>query len=210
MCVIRIADEKGSPADIGLMLIVKGKQQYSTHPDPKIDIAVVVLPSTELKNYTLGYFNVDHETVCSTEYINQGGGEGSNIFMPGFPFGLIDNETIMPICRSGSIARITEGEIKTTKNILLDVQFFPGSSGSPIITKPEYLPYAENKTYDKCKLLGIMHSYLTYNDALTSEQSHKIVETRTENSGIAQGNPFEYIQETIQIELDRIKDLIDE
>ena len=50
---------------------------------------------------------------------------------------------------------------------------------------------------DRCVLVGIIHSYHPYEDKLISAQTKKVVEIRTENSGLAYAHPVEYITEII-------------
>lgn len=109
----------------------------------------------------------------------------------------------MPICRGGCIARADKQEILRTKNILLDIQIFPGNSGSPIITKAEVVSIGDTRPFGKVSLIGIIHSHIPYRETLVNSQTGETVEIRNENSGIAKANPVDYIREVVDMELRR-------
>lgn len=204
--VIRLRKKTtGELAVIDMPLQEDGKILFSIHPDSQVDIAAVLLNGSYLENNKLEVFafNIDTNALTSDEFLNNGGGEGSNVYMLGFPMGLVDIDSNMPICRGGCVARADRQEIKRTKNMLLDIQNFPGNSGSPIITKPEVISLGDTMPLNKAALIGIIHSYIPYRESLINNQTGEVVEIRSENSGIAKANPVEFINEVIEMELKR-------
>ena len=185
-----------------------GKLLYSTHDDEKIDIAVVLINGRFLteNNLLFSAFNTKEHLLKSSELKNLGVDEGSYVYMLGFPMGLVNIDSNTPICRGGCIARIDENEINSTKQFLLDIQNFPGNSGSPIITKPEIISIG-NSAFNKSVLIGIVLGYKPYEEKLINAQTKKIVEIRSENSGIAVVNPAEFILQVIEKELNRQKNM---
>ena len=143
--------------------------------------------------------------MSSSEFISEGGGEGTYVYMLGYPMGLVDVESNHPICRCGCVARAYSKEIKRTHNLLLDIQNFPGNSGSPIISRPEIASIRDSKSLGKAMLIGIIHSYIPYQETLINSQTGKTVEIRSENSGIANAHPVEMIREVVELEMSRIK-----
>ena len=111
--------------------------------------------------------------------------------------GLVNNNSGVPICRLGCIARMSEDQIKDSGNMLVDIQNFPGNSGSPIVLRPEALSIQGTKALDRSVLVGIIHSYIPYEETLINSQTKRPVEIRSENSGIANAHPVEYIREII-------------
>lgn len=101
--------------------------------------------------------------------------------------------------RLGCVARNSKTQVDESFNILVDIQNFPGNSGSPIITRPEIVAIEGTKALNKSVLLGIVHSYFPYQEELLNTQTKKIVEIRSENSGIALVHPVEYIREVIDL-----------
>ena len=55
----------------------------------------------------------------------------------------------------------------------------------------------------KSVLIGIVHGYIPYEEKLINAQTKKVVEIRSENSGIAVVNPVEFIKEVMEKEIVR-------
>ena len=99
----------------------------------------------------------------------------------------------------GCIARISKEQVQEQHNILVDIQNFPGNSGSPIINRPEIVSIQGTKNLDRSVLIGIIHSYIPYEETLINSQTGRFVEVKSENSGLAYVHPVEYIREIIDI-----------
>ena len=117
--------------------------------------------------------------------------------MLGFPMGLVNEKSNLPLCRMGCIARMSETQIREQYNVLVDIQNFPGNSGSPIILRPELMSITGTQNFAKSVLVGIIHSYIPYKEELINRQTNQVVEIKSENSGIACLHPVEYIREVI-------------
>jgi len=172
---------------------------HPTMPE-SIDIAVLQLNAQFIKenNLEFPYFDIDEQAMSSSELLDNGVDEGSLVHMLGFPMGLVE-ESGLPICRLGCVARISMNQISLNHNILVDIQNFPGNSGSPIIYRPELSFIEGTKNLSKSVLMGIIHSYIPYEELLISTQTKQIVEKRQENSGIALMHPVEYIRDIIDV-----------
>lgn len=165
------------------------------------DIAAVKLSGTTITQQHLKFssFDIDGNSFSSFELRDNGVDEGSLVYMLGFPMGLVNVNSELPICRMGCIARISEEQIAESHDALLDIQNFPGNSGSPIVSKPEFIGIQGTKILDRCVLIGIIHAYLPYRESLINSQTKEIVEVRSENSGLALMHPVEYIREVIDM-----------
>lgn len=204
--VIRMK-KKGTDAlqEVDIPLIKKDNNPcYYLHDSDDIDIAVLPIVAQYIidNNLDFPYFNIDDNAMSSSELRANGVDEGSIIYMLGFPMGLVNVSSNTPICRMGCISRMNESQIIEQQNMLVDIQNFPGNSGSPIITRPELVSITGTKALDRSVLVGIVHSYIPYQESLINSQTKKVVEIRSENSGIALVHPVEYIREIIdKIEL---------
>lgn len=169
------------------------------HSNPNIDIAILMINGDLIMQNDLDFcgFDIDGMAMSSSELRENGVDEGSLIYMLGFPMGLVNTGSGLPICRLGCIARMSEAQIKENHNILMDVQNFPGNSGSPVVLRPEVVSVGNTKTVDRAVLIGIIHSYIPYKENLVNSQTGEIVEIRSENSGLANAHPVEYIREMI-------------
>ncbi len=174
---------------------------FKLHQDPNIDIAVLPLSAKYINENNLEFpaFDIDNNALTSSELRDNGVEEGSTVYMLGFPLGLVPKLSSHPICRLGCIARISEDQILEQKNILIDIQNFPGNSGSPIVNRPEIISIEGTKNLNRSVLVGIIHSYIPYREDLISTQTNEIVEIRRENSGLANAHPVEFIHDVINM-----------
>ena len=131
---------------------------------PYADIAAVMLSGTTITNRHLKFssFDIDENAFNSFELRDNGVDEGSIVYMLGFPMGLVNVNSELPICRMGCIARISEEQISESHDALLDIQNFPGNSGSPVVNRTEFFGIQGTKTLSRCVLVGIIHAYLPY------------------------------------------------
>ena len=165
------------------------------------DIGAVMLSGTTITQQHLKFssFDIDSNSFSSFELRDNGVDEGSLVYMLGYPMGLVNVNSELPICRMGCIARISEEQIAESHDALLDIQNFPGNSGSPIVSKPEFIGIQGTNILDRCVLIGIIHAYLPYRESLINSQTKEIVEVRSENSGLALMHPVEYIRDVIDM-----------
>lgn len=200
--VIRMKDkDSDSLKVINVLLIKNGTPLYIMHPNEKVDIAVFPLNIDFIRgnNLEFSYFDIDENAMTSVDLLEGGVDEGSLVYMLGFPLELVNETSNLPLCRLGCVARMSKEQILESHNILVDIQNFPGNSGSPIITRPEFISIQGTKNFSKSVLLGIVHSYIQYHESLISSQTNEIVEIRSENSGLAYVHPVEYILELIDV-----------
>ena len=195
------SNESNKLFTVPINLIENGDKNYKEHPNPNIDIAVVSINGAflEQNNILFRGFDIDDNSMTSAELRENGIDEGALIYMLGFPMGLVNENSLLPICRLGCIARINEDQINDTNSFLADIQNFPGNSGSPIINRIEINTLAGTKNLNKTMLIGIVHSYIPYQETLLNTQTNCIVEIRSENSGIANVHPVEFIREIIDL-----------
>lgn len=200
--VIRMK-EQGSDSlkEIDVPIVNSNAAEYILHHQGDVDIAVLPLNGSFITENHLEFpaFDIDADAMTSSDLRNNGVEEGSLIYMLGYPMGLVNQYSSLPICRLGCIARIGEAQIQEQHNILVDIQNFPGNSGSPIINRPELISISGTQNLDRSVLVGIVHSYIPYQETLINSQTGKMVEIRSENSGLALVHPVEYIREIIDI-----------
>jgi len=114
---------------------------------------------------------------------------GAPILLLGFPLGLRSEKYALPIARSGIIARVD------SENFIVDVNFYPGNSGGPII----YVPTLKVGTglnsplINDEKLLGLAIEYISYIDTAVSLQTERPRVTFEENSGLCIALPANVI-----------------
>ena len=178
---------------------------FSVHSDPNVDVACMMLNAKILANDLGGIsaFALDTMSLNYNEMIDNEIIEGALVYTLGFPSGIVGLNSKMPLCRLGCISRITEKY--GNEGYLLDIQNFPGSSGSPVINKLENNFLEGTKCYNSTKLIGIISAYLPYKDYLYSQQTGELVQITQENSGIAKVYTVDAIKATVELEVERVK-----
>lgn len=127
------------------------------------------------------------------------------IYTLGYPMNLVQSIKNIPICRMGCISYIShilKYELNEI-NYLIDSQTFPGSSGSPVIIKPELTSIKGTKPHSEAKLIGILHSYIPYREQCISVQTGSIRQTYEENSGLTLVYPVDLIVKIVMLERSR-------
>lgn len=193
--------------DYNIDLCVDGEKIYSTHPNPYVDVACTIINPTMLSAELggLSAFDLDTMSLSWKEMIDNDVIEGTSVFSLGFPSGLVGVATKAPLCRIGCIAR--NKEKINGEGYLIDIQNFPGGSGSPVINKLDINCLNGTKSYAKTALIGILASYIPYKDTLYSRQTGLDMQIIQENSGIAIAYTVDSIKEVVEIEFNRLKQL---
>lgn len=183
---------------------------FSVHPNKDTDvIALQIIPQALIDDKSIwGSFDLNEHSLTLEQMKTTGVEEGSLVYALGFPMGLVDNIKA-PICRLGCISRITDTFLLKdgTPIFLVDAQAFPGNSGGPIISRPEYVSICGTPANTKAHLIGILSAYLPYNDKLISQQTGEIRMIQTENSGLTIVHPVDRIKEVVEIEWQRTEKL---
>ena len=175
------------------------------HPDTTVDIAVYRLdPSFIEENPNVECLYSDSRAAGIDKIIELGISEGDAIFALGFPLGLFFGNPNGVMVRHGVIARIREALDRTLNYYLLDLLSFQGSSGSPIISKPDAHAIEGTETQHVSQLIGINRGHIRNEEDVIDPHSGKVGVVDT-NSGLAVVHPCDYITETIQ-EYKRLND----
>ena len=180
---------------------------YSPHVDKSVDVVALIL-NAEVLNVSksqYSFFALDDNTYTIDQLKENGVYEGDLINVLGFPLNLVDLNHKNPICRLGCISKISNLYVpgNCDKNFIVDAQAFPGNSGGPVILRPELTAVVGTKPHTRAVLIGILHSYIPYRDNLISQQTGAVVSTSTENSGLTNVHPVDFIKDVIELEMMR-------
>ncbi|MCY3706453.1 MAG: hypothetical protein OXH08_13305 [Gammaproteobacteria bacterium] len=132
--------------------------------------------------------------------------EGNGVLVLGFPLGLVGDARNYPIVRHGVIARIQDWLRGEASTFLIDSSAFPGSSGGPVIVKPEATAVKGTTATTHALLIGVVSGYIPYRDLAVSTQTKTVRITFEENSGLAEVVPVRTITETITLAIARSDD----
>ena len=143
----------------------------------ELDVAATPFPTRadyQTKTLPIEFFAADDQLA-----------ELQDVFFISFHPGLEAPDRIRPIVRSGMIALAERGEIR------LDAFVFPGNSGSPVFVRaatssagPSGISLGISPL--SCKFIGLVKSYLPYQEVAISEQTKRPRVVFEENSGLAQ------------------------
>jgi S1-C subfamily serine protease len=177
-----------------------GELLWSAHDDPEVDIAALPINSRLLQREGIRFssFRDDENLADRERALEEGISEGDGIFVLGFPMGQVGNERNYVIVRQGAIARIRDALAGTSKEFLVDALIFPGNSGGPIVTRPEFMAIYGTRATSQALLLGIVASYVPYRDVAVSLQTERPRIIFEENSGLTSAFPTDMIQEVVE------------
>ena len=182
-----------------------GAQQWSSHPT--VDVAAcgfILINQIQEAGYDAGFLAADTLAETKQELKSRGATEGDGIFLLGFPMSLIGQERRYVICRSGYIARIQDMHEGLNNQYLVDAMVFPGNSGGPVISRPQLSSLQGTQAVHTAKLIGIVTSYVPYQDVAESRQTRRVRVVFEENSGLAVVLPIDYVNEVAKLERDRL------
>ena len=176
-----------------------GNPIWTGHSNPNYDVAVMRLNGQILQNEGMKFalFASDQAVMTSDKMKENQISEGDFCYVLGFPMGLVSPDRQYVILRKGVIARIRDFFEKRSTDFVVDAFVFPGNSGGPVILKPEMISITGTKANQNAALIGIIKSYITFQDVAYSKQTNKPRIIFEENSGLALVEPVDHIIETI-------------
>lgn len=107
------------------------------------------------------------------------------------------------IVRSGAIARIRDCLAGQRETFLVDGFVFPGNSGGPVVLRTEMNAIEGTQPQHNAFLIGMVRSYVPYNEVAVSEQTHLPRVMFQENSGLAEVIPMDDIEKVIELVIQR-------
>ncbi len=191
-------DEPAREFDLRLVDDKNGKL-WLEHPDPVIDLAVIAINTTFLKEQGIrfSFFGSDQHVIGRSQALEVGISEGDGVFVLGFPMGLVGEKRNSVIVRQGTIARIRDYLVGSANEFLVDTSIFPGNSGGPVVSRPEVVAIQGTTAVGRACLLGVVASYVPYQDVAISIQTQRPRIIFEENSGLAAIVPVDFLNEII-------------
>lgn len=120
--------------------------QFTGHPDPDIDVAIIGIGGAleEMSNQgTPVFFRSVSTEMCATNQDLEKYEPIEPVTFVGYPNGLYDATSLLPIVRQGHAATALAIDYEGKPTFLIDASVFPGSSGSPVFLIPN--PSAPDK-----------------------------------------------------------------
>jgi S1-C subfamily serine protease len=189
------------------LLARNGRELWIRHPDDDVDLGAIFVNAKFLRsqNMRFSYFREDDHAYTIAELKSEGVTEGDGVYVLGYPMGLVDTKWQSVICRLGCIARIQDVINSGTGDFLIDASVFPGNSGGPVVLQPESTAITGTKSVSKANLIGVVKSYLPYQDVAVSMQTRRPRITFDENSGLSPVIPVDRLNELMDASIRRLK-----
>jgi len=105
---------------------------YSEHPDPDVDLACLNISTITRPEHQIFYKVIKPDMFA--EFQEDDLLPGNDVWFIGYPENRYDITHNLPILRRGYIASIPKVDFNGRKQMVIDAQVFPGSSGSPVFT----------------------------------------------------------------------------
>lgn len=178
-----------------------GNPIWMAHQDADVDVAVLPTNANLLREHGIRFalFASDEQAAKRATAIDIGVAEGDGVFVLGFPLGLVGEGRNFVVVRQGAIARIRDCLESVRKDFLIDCAIFPGNSGSPVVIRPEMTSIQGTKSVKAAYLLGIVASYVPYQDVAVSQQTGRPRVIFEENSGLASVFPMDHVDDLVKI-----------
>ncbi len=200
---LRFNPKGGQPAQNHKLDIVVGATNlFKQHSNDKVDVAVVSIPQSYIDNLIQNgvkpqFFTYDNDCYTINGLKDEEISEGDNVYALGFPMGNVGNTRQYVILRGGVIARIHDMLEGYSTDFIVDAPVFPGNSGGPVIIKPELTRIEGTKSHNESRMIGLVKTYITYQDIAISPQTGRPRVVFEENTGLTNVEPVDYIIETI-------------
>lgn len=194
--VMRINPAEGGPAEeLTLMPMVSGKPEDAVTIDEMRDVAVLDVGGCEG-----GLTLLDDEQLVPLERVEEGGiAEGHEIYVLGFPCGLVGEDRNTPVVRQGVVGHIQDAFRGRRDDFLASVTVFPGDSGAPV--------FARVRSQNECRsepflgVIGIVKEYVPYQEWAIGEQSGHGRVRFIENSGLCRVIPSDQVIAVVEAHL---------
>mgnify|MGYP001606595290 CR=1 FL=1 len=184
----------------------KYSAQWIYHKDPEVDIAII--------SFALNMDIDDVKTIPEDLFLDfKNVFELDDVFFLSYQPGVFNQKTIIPVIRKGCVSLKQDN-----KTILIDGSAFPGNSGSPVFLTPMPSRFKDGGiTLGDGglggKFVGIVGSYLPYQEVAISQQTSRPRVIFEENTGLSTIWSVTCLEEIInsevfQKQLDRLKNKI--
>lgn len=190
----------------------KGNETWFGNDDPNIDVAAIYINTSILKQdkRKFSFFRSDEHTADRSGLKEMGVTEGDRVFVLGFPMGLVPNLRQYTFCRSGIFSRVRDFIEGKSNDFILDAMVFPGNSGGPVILCPSAIAIKGTKSIPKAHLVGVVKSYIPYQDSAISPQTGRARILFEENSGLTKAESVDSIREIVEIGQSRITNKVEQ
>lgn len=177
-----------------------GTPKWIAHPRESVDVAAIKVNYNQIRQegMQVSFFTDDGTALSSAQLVEAGITEGDNLFVLGYPMGLVGEHRAVVIVRNGSIARIRDALTRPEESYLVDSAVFPGNSGGPVVIRPEGVALEGTSQPTRARLIGIVTGYVSFTEVAVSAQTGRVRNVFEENSGLASAHLVDAIDDCIE------------
>jgi V8-like Glu-specific endopeptidase len=186
-------------------LVKNEERQWTAHHTEDVAVVPVNAPFLKHQGRQFEFFRLKANIWSVAKMKSEGVSEGDFVYILGYPMGIVDQDWHYPIVRSGSVARIRDVLDGHRSQFLLDIQNFPGSSGSPVLIRPDITAVGGAQPVNEPHVIGIVSGFIPYSGVVSNEDGQNW-ELR-QNSGLAISVSSKCILETIKEDFKKRKHL---
>ena len=171
--------------------------RWVSHPGT-LDVAVALLNAPSFAKLAIRhrFFENDRNILTREQVLNETGiREGSGVHVLGFPLELAGKERNYVIARQRILARDQDWLRGDEDTFLIDASIVPCNSGGPVVTKPEVIAVGDITPYGEARLIGMVASYVPFNDMAISQLTSQSRIMFQENSGLGRAILVDAIEE---------------
>jgi len=107
------------------------KERLWREIDKTTDVVAIELNTTDFQKYSIAKF-MQKDLLPSDIHL----GLGDSLVVIGYPLGISDQVFNLPIAREATVASVFPIPFEGNRYFLVDARLHPGTSGSPVITRP--------------------------------------------------------------------------
>ena len=119
-----------------------GEKVWLEHPnrDKNIDVVAIPLNWNDVGKFWTNAFTIEKD-IIDLEFISI----AEELFVMGYPLNFYDDVNNLPVVRNATVASHPNVPFKGNPYILIDARLHAGSSGSPVLTKPDTMRIINGK-----------------------------------------------------------------
>ena len=169
-----------------------------------VDVAIIPVNYRQLREQGLpiGAFVQGRHSATTERLAKEGLAEGDPVFLLGYPMWITQGFRHTVLVRGGTVARLREALAGASDTYLVDATIFPGNSGGPVVARPDMRAIQGTGGCRAAYLMGLVRSYLPYEDLAVSQQTGMPRVIFQENSGLVVVHTMDVVDETIRLRLD--------
>ena len=169
---------------------------YIEHPDPGIDLACLNISIITQPEKGIFYKSFFPEMLA--DYTEKELVPGAEVWSIGYPENRFDTVHNLPILRHGHIASVPAIDYNGKKQIVIDAQVFPGSSGSPVFAA----------LGGKYKLIGVVTETMIRHEQLQAMPTGNVALAVQQVLGLGIVLKSQLVKELIDLATSRIREAL--